>query len=122
MYGIDEPAPDTMNKPISSDVSEKLKKCKNLGININEDDIEVAHHIVKRLDHQGDYPSPQQNVKSHPILCRFKTQQIRNKILKKVRSLMSQKQTRMKFGSFRVRENFTERVRDVRRKLVPHLK
>ena len=35
---------------------------------------------------------------------------------------MSQKQTRMKFGSFRITEDFTERVRDVKRKLVPHLK
>ena len=122
IYGIEEPGPDAADRPISSDVCEKLSE--NLGLTVTDDDVEVVHRIGKRSDQtaSGSSPTNRNSGKSRPILCRFKTQQLRDKILAKVRSLMSKRHSRIKLGSLRVTEDFPERVRNVRRKLVPHLK
>lgn len=123
IHGIDESDDEICEDKIKLEISNKLS------IDLNEDDVEISRRLGRKSPPGGDANKEvnsksadnNKEVRIRPILCKFTSIKVRDMILAKVKESIKNKTTRTVLGNTKFSEDFTESVRDTRRKLIPFM-
>lgn len=122
IYGLVEETDENVEEKICSEIAEKL------GVEVSRDDMDYSRRVGKKAAarKEGEDGEEGEAVEKEsgprPIVCRFTKTKVRDSVLSMARSLAASKTTRAKLGTLKFNEDFTQIVRNTRRKLIPFLK
>ena len=115
IHGVTESESD-LKEDIITNIKDKLN------ITVNKEDIEFVKRLGKPLRTQNQEQQEDSGVKQRPVLCRFVTSNLKGKIMTKVQDIVKNtRNIKTKFGAVKFMMDLPERVREMRRKLIPHM-
>lgn len=126
IYGINEvenESQESVQQIICDNFRDKL------GLEINHEDIDLSNRIgKKKVPHENDSVSddegeglPKVNNNTRPILCKFKTFNLKSEVVKTFRGLPKNATTKTLLNGLKINDDLTKHVRDMRRKLIPFM-
>ena len=117
IYGMPENSEVDLVDVIKNEVHTKLN------ITLDDTDIESVKRLgkIKENDEESADETDNQGPKARPILCKFANSKTKTDVMSKIRQLVQNKKIKQVLGNTKFRDDFTDRVREIRKNLIPHM-